>query len=287
MSVSTLLEILNKTTAFFESKGVPQARFDAESLIAHGLGMRRLDLYLNFDRPLTETELATLRPMVARRGQREPLQHIIGQVGWRFLDLKCDARALIPRPDTELLIDVALELLPKDKSIHVMDLGTGTGAIALAMAQEFPLSQVWAGDVSQVALDLAAENALAHGLSERVTFVRSDLALDFGPLPLLDMILSNPPYIRPEVILELEPEVRDYDPVSALDGGADGLDFYRRLLVEVCPLVKEGGWLLVEMGHGQGQALADLPCPGWRFVGLRQDLGGCDRAALWSREAHS
>ena len=169
MALLTIREIKERTEAFFESKGVPNARLDTDTLIAYSLGIKRLELYLDLDRPLTETQLATLRPLVKRRAEREPLQYIVGTVDFCDMELKVDRRALIPRFETEELVELACEALSTSPKM-ILDLGTGSGALALAFANKYPEASVDAVDVSAEALSLAQENALALGLDNRVTF---------------------------------------------------------------------------------------------------------------------
>ena len=167
MPQMTVLEILNRTKAFFEKKGVPDPLLDAQYIISHGLGMKnRMDLYLNFEKPLTPAELDVLRPLVARRAAREPLQHIVGDTSFRGHSIKCDPRALVPRPETEELVDMAKKLLESVAAPFIVEVGTGTGAIAIACAKEIGSSRVLATDISEEALALAKENAEANGLGE-------------------------------------------------------------------------------------------------------------------------
>lgn len=279
--MQTVLDILNKTTAFFTVKGIDEPRLNAEQILAHGLGLKRMELYLNFDRPLSDSELEKLRPMVSQRGQRVPLQHLLGTVGWRFLELKTDARALIPRPDTEAIVDRAKKLLQGKSAPQILEIGVGSGAISLALASEMPHSQVLGLDISPDALSLARENAALNGIT-RVEWLQSDLysALDRGPF---DLIISNPPYIPSHVVDELEPEVKEHDPRLALDGGPDGLDFYRRLLNESAAHLHDSAYLLCEIGYDQVPALKEMPSIQLSFVDFEKDLGGQDRYVWWQK----
>ena len=194
-----------------DGQGVPSPRVDAEHLVAHALGITRLDLYLQYDRALTEEETVACRELVRRRGTREPLAYILGEWGFRRLTLKVDSRALIPRPETEVVVERCLALLDGVEAPVVLDVGTGTGAIALAIADERPGATVTAIDVSEDALALARENAERTGLAERVSFARHDVAdgLPGGPY---DLVVSNPPYVEPGDLGTLQPEVRDWEP---------------------------------------------------------------------------
>ncbi|MGL1935223.1 MAG: peptide chain release factor N(5)-glutamine methyltransferase [Fibrobacterales bacterium] len=256
----TILEIINKTTTFFESKGIDNAKYDAQHLIAFGLGVQRMDLYLKFDQPLKEEELTALRPLVGRRGNREPLQHIVGTSGFRNLDLTCDSRALIPRPDTEGIVDIVSEQCTGKENLSILDIGVGTGAIILSIAQEITGHTYTGTDISTEALSLARENAQQNSLTDQVQFLQADLfssesLKSQGPF---DIIVSNPPYITSQVITELEPEVKEYDPMLALDGGTTGLDWYTRFFNEVTPFLKDEGFIVLEIGYDQKQALTEI-----------------------------
>lgn len=277
--MQTLLQILNKTTEFFQSKEIEDPRLNAEQILAHGLKMRRMELYLNYDRPLSQAELDQLRPLVSQRGQRVPLQHILGTVGWRFLELKTDARALIPRSDTEGIVDLAKKLLQGISSPKILEIGVGSGAISLALATEMPHSKIFGVDLSLDALSLAQENAALNQVSS-ITWIHSDL-YDAVAEREFDLIISNPPYIPSAVVDALEPEVRQHDPRMALDGGKDGLDIYRRMLSESIDLLKEQAYLLCEIGFDQVPALQNLQCNQLEFQGFEKDLGGQDRFVWW------
>jgi len=253
--VQSVLEILQKTTAFFEQKGVPEARLNAERLMAHALGCRRLDLYLQFERPLTEDQLAGLRPLVSRRAKREPLQYIVGDTEFFGLTLKCDRRALIPRPETEELAEMLFEHFGKEPPLTVLDLGTGTGALALALASAWPEAAATAVDVSPDALALAKENATANDLA-RVSFAESNwFAAVKGDF---DLIVSNPPYLTENEMTTAEPEVTKFEPTGALVSGQDGLDDLRKIFAAAPKRLTPGGRLAVEPGIAQHDALAPL-----------------------------
>ena len=260
LAAVTVLEIIRRSSEFLEKKGVESPRLNIELLLAHALNMPRLKLYLNFERVLNEAELNTVRAMVVRRAAREPLQHITGSTSFCGLEMKCSRAALVPRPETELVAERAWQFLSTLNSqlSTALDLGTGTGCIAIAIAKKAPAITVHAIDVSAEALALARENAAVHQVSDRITFHEGD-AFAALPSPMqFDLIVSNPPYIAAEEIATLSPEVRDFDPRLALDGGADGLDFYRRLATEAGAFLKPGGKLMLEFGDGQETALAKL-----------------------------
>ncbi len=245
-----LLEVLNKAAAYLQAKGVPQPRLDAELLLARALGLKRLDLYLQFDRPLTEPELAGYRDFIRRRGGREPLQHILGDVEFRQLTLRVDRRALIPRPETEVLLDVFGRHLPARPQPRVLDVGVGSGCIALSILREWPHCEVTALDVSEDCLTLTRENAARNGLALPELF-RSDLFAGLPPDRVWDAVVSNPPYVAAREIPMLEPEVRNYDPVQALNGGEGGWEFPLALLHAAFSRVADGGIFLMEIDPPQ------------------------------------
>jgi release factor glutamine methyltransferase len=279
--VLTVLEIIKKTTDYLAKRGVESPRLNAELLIGHALGLKRMQLYLQFERPLAEPELSRLRPLVKRRGEREPLQYIMGSTEFCGLTLKVDRRALIPRPETELLVEIArgLGAVPPAR---VLDLGTGSGAIALALAQYFPAAEVTAVDLSADALALARENAAATGLDGRVAWVQSDwfAALPAGREP-FDLIVANPPYLTPAEVAEAEPEVRQHEPPGALSSGADGLEAIAIILREARGRLRAGGWLALETGIAQHARILALAAEaGYARTESRPDLTGRDRFIL-------
>lgn len=258
MPLLTVREIKKRTEAFFESKAVPNARLDADALIAHVLEVKRLELYLDLDRPLTEAQLAVLRPLVKRRAAREPLQYILGTVEFYGLELKVDARALIPRPETEELVERVVQKLPEAPA-RILDLGTGSGALALALATQYPESQVDAVDVSEQALALARENACALGLEACVRFHKGNWLRALGSKDVsYDLIVSNPPYLTEEEMAVAEPEVTDYEPQNALVSGKDGLDALRVIFRDVGTFLKSNGLLALETGIEQQAELDTL-----------------------------
>lgn len=275
----TVLEVITATTAFFQKSGIESPRLNIEHLLAHVLKKKRMDLYMEFERPLAESELAPLRDLVRRRAQREPLQHLLGTVEFLGLTLKSDARALIPRPETEQLCEMlATEAKSADciwKNGAIADVGTGSGCIALALAHALPDARVTGLDASDDALALAIENAERTGLATRVTFQKSDLlAATEGQF---DLIVANLPYIPTADLAALQPEVQR-DPSAALDGGADGLDIIRRLLPQAHATLRSGGMLALEVGHNQTAILAaELSTNGWRDVKILKDHQGRDR----------
>jgi len=251
----TVLKVLQWTTEFFGRKAIDQPRAGAEVLLAHVLGMERIQLYLNFDRPLTPDELASYREVIRRRAAREPTQYITGKQEFWSLEFEVTPAVLIPRPETELLVDRALELI-RDSSKRVLDLGTGSGAIAIALAHECPTIRVIATDKSYVALRVAGRNACRHHVDDRIAFVATDLFGGFSHCSApFDVIISNPPYIGEKEFPHLAPEVIEYEPNAAFLGGPEGLGVIRRIIREAPTYLKGGGSLLMEIGAGQAEGL--------------------------------
>ncbi|MBK1879278.1 peptide chain release factor N(5)-glutamine methyltransferase [Pelagicoccus mobilis] len=252
----TVLDVVQRSSVFLEGKGVESPRLNAEWLIASSLGIDRMKLYMQFDRPLNENELTDMRSKVARRAKREPLQYILGTAPFHELELKVDARALIPRPETEQLVELAIDSLGEnDGAYRILDLGTGTGAIALALAFALPRAEVFALDASKEALELAQENAIGCGLQNRVTFVLSDWFTDLEEPGDFDMIVSNPPYLTDEEMGTAEPEVRDFEPLSALRADRDGLADLETIMEGAFARLKEGGVLWLETGIAHRESL--------------------------------
>jgi release factor glutamine methyltransferase len=256
----TVLAIIQRSSDYLTRKGVESARLQIELLLAHVLQMPRLQLYLNFERVLTEPELQTLRELVRRRAQREPLQHIVGSTSFCGLEIAVSRDVLVPRPETEMLAERGWKFLQglATSSPLALDFGTGSGCLAIALAAKCARAQVHAVDISEAALTVARANAARHQVAQRVWFHQGD---GFHAVPgglRFDLVIANPPYIATSELALLQPEVRDFDPRTALDGGLDGLDFYRRLSLETAPFLADGGRLLLEFGDGQEQPLAGI-----------------------------
>ena len=279
--MQNLLDTLKKATEFLNRKGLERPRHEAEHLFAAGLGVKRLDLYLQFERLLNDAEVEKLRAMTVRRGNREPLQHITGLVEFRHLILKSDKRALIPRPETEELIDLALELFPAEQEVRVLDLGTGSGAIALAIAAERPQWKVEALDKSADALSLARENTLKCQLEGRIHFVQSDWFT--AVTDLYDLIISNPPYLTESEVATAESEVKDYDPHSALVAKENGLADLKIILSQAPKFLNKGGWVICETGIEQHPALGEISKQnGYKEYAGVNDLSG--RPRFWKAQ---
>ncbi len=276
----TLLEVIKKTTDFFSAKGVENPRLNAELLIGHVLGLQRMQLYLQFERPVTEPELEKIRPLVKRRSQREPLQYILGETEFFHLKLKIDRRALIPRPETEHLCELITQRLPAPPAT-ILDLGTGSGAIALGLAAFYPNAAVTALDVSGAALDLARENAEALGLAGRTRLLCSDWFAVLEPGARFDLIVANPPYLSEQETAAAMPEVRGHEPLVALASGADGMTALTRIITEAPLFLAETGLLALETGLDQQTVLRErAAAAGFTRVESLRDLSDRDRYLL-------
>ena len=250
----TVLEVLQSTTAYFTKRGIESPRLNAEHLLAFTLKRKRIELYLEFERVLTEVELAPLRELVKRRGQGEPLQHLLGTVEFAGRMFLCDKRALVPRPETEQLVEL-LKSKIENRESKILDVGTGSGVIALSLAAQYPDAQVTATDISEEALALARENAERLGLTNRVEFLRSDLLIYVTHV--YDLIVANLPYVAEADRATLSREVRN-DPEVALFGGERGDEIMGKLIDSAPAKLKPGGLLALEVGLGQADDLAAL-----------------------------
>ena len=286
-SSMTVLDILNRSTKVLGDHQIEDPRLNAELLLAHSLGLNREGLYTHLRRPVEEREQQMYEGLVQRRMSGEPLQYILGHQEFWSIDFRVDPRALIPRSDTESLVEQAVALLSKTsfcEGPRVLEIGTGCGAVAIVLAKEVKDIFLVATDISREALKLAEENARSAGVLHRIAFVHGDLLAPFR-IPggkerkAFDLILSNPPYIVRSGIGRLAREVKHHEPVLALDGGEDGLDFHRRILGEVPSCLREGGWLLLEMGQGQGAKVSEMIEAQGSFARpeLVRDLSGIER----------
>lgn len=270
----TTLKILTWTKEYLTAKGIENARLEAEWLLCAATGLDRVGLYLNFEKPLNPDELTAYRTMVARRGRREPLQHILGTQEFCGLEFQVSPEVLIPRHDTETLVNEALARASGART--VLDVGTGSGCIAVILARRLPGAKVTALDLSSAALEVARRNADHNGVE--IEFVHGSLLAPVAGRR-FDLIVSNPPYIPSADIDQLQPEVRHGDPRCALDGGYDGLDVYRALIPGAVAGLNPGGWLLVEVGIGQAESVAELfrATDGYGGVIVAHDPGGIER----------
>ncbi len=282
-----LLDLLNEASGFFASQGIDNPRLQSELLLAAALEIKRLDLYLQFERTVIEEEIARFRGYVRKRLRGAPVQYITGTASFRLLDLEVSESVLIPRPETEILVDCALEFLTSRENPHTLDLGCGSGAIGISIAHEKPSARVTAVDIDRHALMTTRRNATARGVDGNLHIVRSDLLSAFAPGDHFEAVVCNPPYIPSAEIERLDAEVRDFEPRLALDGGTDGLDFYRRLAVSAGSVLAPDGLLLLEVGDGQASEVSGILQESGNFapVGVRPDLGGIPRVVIASHSA--
>lgn len=279
----TLVEVLNRTTTFFEGKGIPSPRLDAQLLLGHVLGLDRVKLYLNFDRPISEPELLILRGLVRRRADREPLAWVLGTKEFYGRDFLVGQGVLVPRPDTETLIEVLTAAVGEspDEVIYLADVGSGSGCIGITLALEIPRLRVYAIDASPEALEFTRKNIEKHGLKDRVAPLNGrDLAVP--PARRIDWVVSNPPYIPTSEIQGLAPEVSKHEPKLALDGGGDGLDMYRRLIPPAVQRAQVG--IAFEVGAGQAESVAEMLTAVGFGGEVFKDLGGVGRVVLGRRQ---
>jgi release factor glutamine methyltransferase len=277
----TVLEVIKRSTEYLESKGVDSPRLQTELLLAQVLKIPRLKLYLDFERQLSAQELDTLRQLVKRRGEREPLQYILGTTSFCGIKIAVTPAVLIPRPETELLVEQAWNFLASQPSspAKVLDFGTGSGCIAVDIAHKFPSCEVHAIDASEDALSVARGNA--ERAITRVVFHHGRSIDDLGAPETFDLIVSNPPYIPEAEIGTLQPEVRDHEPRLALSGGADGLHFYRLIASQARIRVTPEGRIMVELGHDQEQgARTVFERESWEVERIAADYAGTPRILI-------
>ena len=281
----TILELLNWSTHYLRDHHIENPRLNAELLLAHSLNLGREGLYTHLHDSSGEEERENVEWLVKRRVSGEPLQYILGHQEFWSIDFRVDARVLIPRPETELLMEESLSILSQislRRSPYVLEIGTGSGAIAISLAKEMRELFLVATDISSEALLVARENAKSAGVLHRIAFVRGDL---FGPLRWMrekgpfDLILSNPPYVLRSEIQNLAKEIKDHEPILALDGGKDGMEFYRAITSQAPFYLRKGGWLLVEIGEGQGKKVSVMIEEGGSFSRPERinDLLGIER----------
>lgn len=281
----TILELVRWTTGYFADNGFDSARSEAEILLAHALGMRRIDLYLNHDKPLGEAERGAFKRLIRRRLGGEPVAYITGRKEFWSLDLAVNPAVLIPRPETECLVEAVLPFLAADTATpkRVLDLGSGSGAIIIALAHEHPRHRFVATDRSMAALATARHNARAHNLSDRIDWFCGDWLSALAPQRArFDLIVSNPPYIRSADIAGLQREIRDHEPRGALDGDADGLACLRRIIRAAPDYLQDDGVLAVELGFDQADAVRAAVTADSRYGACRivKDYSGLDRVAV-------
>ncbi len=278
-----VIELLKLSTEYLGKRGVESARLNAELLLAGALNLPRLKLYMEFEREVGEPELTHYRDWIKRRGQREPLQHLLGQTGFCKATIQTTKAALIPRPETELLAERGWTFLRgRGAEVEFLDIGTGTGCLAIAILLELPqTTRAMAVDLSSDATILAALNAEKNAVLPRMEVLTGDVFEVIPAAQRFDLVVSNPPYIPSAEIETLTPEVRDFDPRLALDGGADGLDFYRKLAARAADWLKPGGVLWIEFGDGQAPALSKLfTTHNWIVGAVEKDYSGRERMLM-------
>ena len=291
MSEWTIQKLLNWTTEYLTQKKVDSPRLSAELLLSNVLGLKRIELYTQYNRVVEEEHLAKLRELVRRAGQHEPVAYLVGRAEFYSIEFEVTPDCLIPRPETELLVQRAIELLRQRAGPHqVCDLCTGCGVIAVAIAKNVPDTKVIATDLSETALGVAAKNVKKYGLDERVELLQGDLfeplipQLDMAPF---DLIVCNPPYVSAAEYEKLGKNVKDYEPRTALYGGEDGLELYRRIAEQVGRFLDSDGALLLEIGYEQGPAVRELLAQTGLFgiIKVDKDLSGHDRIVMAQRAA--
>jgi len=278
----TVLDVLNSTTQELKVRRIDNPRLNAELLLARSMNVSREGLYVRLHGELGEKDRKEIEHLLQRRISGEPLQYILGQQEFWSTRFKVDPRVLIPRPETEILVEQALSMLSKislERRPVVLDIGTGSGAIAISLAREWRNIRIIASDISRQALILARENAQCSGVLEQIDFVNGDLFCPFTEREIFDLILSNPPYIRQSEMGQLPREIRDFEPAIALDGGEDGLDFYRKIVCQASSYLRKEGWLLMELGQGQHRKVSEMMEETGLFEGMDsvRDLSGIER----------
>jgi len=281
----TILDLIQWTTAYFKSHEIDSARLTVELLLAHALGIERIELYTRFDQPLTADELAGFKQLIKRRLKREPVAYILGYKDFWDITLAVDKNVLIPRPETELLVESALDFIFENtdvRQMRILELGTGSGAIILSLAAAKPGHLFYASDADACALAVARKNAGANQLADQVGFFAGCWFAPIHPDTKFDLIVSNPPYIPAPEISGLAPEICQYEPGRALDGGVDGLDCIRRIVRTASGYMRPGGHLMLEIGNGQREAVEYLieDTAGMRFSQSIRDYAGYDRVMV-------
>lgn len=281
----TIKALLAWTADHFAKKGLDSPRLDAELLLAHVLNCKRIDLIVRYDEQPNDSQRATFRELLQKRLERCPTAYLVGTREFYLLPFEVNSAVLIPRPDTETLVDVAMEFLKKRPAPAVLDIGTGSGCIAVCLAHMAKAATVTAVDVSPDAVAVAQRNAKRNDVADRVTLKVGNLFAPVEPGSTFDLIVSNPPYIPPSELETLMPEVKDHEPRIALDGGTDGLSFYRRLTAECLGWLKPNGMLAVEIGHTQDGAVRELfESSGLKAVKLIKDRAGRPRVVAGLRD---
>ena len=255
----TVLEALNSASNYLQNKGIKSSRLNAELLLSHVLNCKRLELYLSFDRPLQKSEIDSYRELLKRRSTFEPLQYIIGKVEFYGLEFEVNQSVLIPRPETELLVEAVIESVAKDENINILDIGSGSGNISIALAKNIPSCTVVGIDISEEAIETSTRNAKLNGVESQLMFVKKNIlnGIEINENS-FDVVVSNPPYVSVADFVNLDPELRLYEPQIALTDESDGLSFYRNISVLSRSLLKNNGKLFFEIGVGQSDAVKKI-----------------------------
>jgi len=282
----TVLESINLSTQYLSQKGIESPRINAELLLANILCCKRLDLYLSFERPLSEAEMQKYREHIKRRGNFEPLQYIVGKVEFYGLELKVNPSVLIPRPETELLVESILNQYRKEQKLLILDIGCGSGNIAIALAVNLPQSKIVSTDISDEALLIAKENSERHNVSGRIKFVKHNiLKNDLNNFPMFDIVVSNPPYISKESFSSLQKEIKDYEPGIAVTDEKDGLSFYREISAKISAKLKEKVKLFFEVAQGQSEEVVEIMAKNnFKNIVVIKDYQNIDRIIFGERK---
>ncbi|MBI3540868.1 MAG: peptide chain release factor N(5)-glutamine methyltransferase [Deltaproteobacteria bacterium] len=288
----TSLKLIQWTASYFEKKGIPNPRLDAELLLAHVLKCPRINLYTDHDKKVSEKDLAHFKSLIERRTTREPLQYIVGTTEFWGLKFHVTPEVLIPRPETELLVEQVMNIVGQTQgsapTMQILDIGTGSGCIAIALAKNLAQAKVTATDKSPEALEVARKNAKFHGVEDRISFILSDIApwKSFtAEGRSFDVIISNPPYIPSSEIPDLQSEVSQFEPRQALDGGTDGMTIIQSILQEAPHFLKENGFLLMEIGEAQAQKIREggFTTPSLSLNRIVKDYNGIERVITFVR----
>ena len=259
----------------------PTPRLDVETLLQKALGVDRLYILLNLDKDLSEDEEKTFNKFIEERLNNRPIAYIVGNREFMGLDFYVQEGVLIPRPDTEVLVEEVIEIAKDKGQIEILDIGTGSGAITVSLAKYLENAKLTSVDISEIALEIAKKNAISNNVEDRINFVKSDLFSSLNKNQKFDIIVSNPPYIKREVIDTLDKQVKDFEPYNALEGGIDGLDFYRAITTQAKDYLKEGGVLAYEVGHDQSEDVSKLmEMDGYTNIYTRKDLQQIDRVVI-------
>jgi release factor glutamine methyltransferase len=285
----TIIKLIQWATNYFGSHNIDSPRSTAEILLAHALNVRRIDLYLHYDQPLNSDERDRFKTLIKRRLEREPVAYIVGCKEFWSMDLEVTTDVLIPRPETECLVERALERLTQEFNLQpksILELGTGSGAVILALASENPRHFYWGTDISIHAIQVARRNAIRHGLNARVRFIVADWLTGFKEQAnLFDLIISNPPYVRSDELVRLQPEIQAHEPLLALNGSEDGLQDLRQIIQSAHLYLKPAGMLLLEMGADQKAQLQQIisECGQYENIAFYKDYSGHDRIASMTK----